>query len=267
MIKNIVPGLILTAGLIPLSLLAQTPTATEPAFELASIKPSTPGDRSGKFATMQSGHQFVVRNYTFKDLVSFSYDLPPRRISGGPAWTDIDLYNILAATPGQAPPNLKDQMAMVRSLLDGRFQFRYHREQRELPVYELTVAKNGLKLTPSTAPPDTQPLLVNRVFPGSRVQLPGRNVTMTEFASELQRGVLDRPVVDKTSLTGKYDFDLEWEYDDTQFGGHLPPIDSGKSGKPDLFAAIQQQLGLRLGSARATVDTIVIDSVQRPSEN
>jgi uncharacterized protein (TIGR03435 family) len=90
---------------------------------------------------------------------------------------------------------------------------------------------------------------------------------MTEFASELQRAVLDRPVVDKTSLTGKYDFDLEWEYDDTQFGGHLPSINSGDSGKPDLFAAIQQQLGLRLESSRAAVDTIVIDSVQKPSEN
>jgi len=268
MIKNIMQGLILTIGLIPLSLSAQTPTATElSAFEVASIKPAAPGDRSGKFAIMQSGHEFVVRNYTLKDLVSFSYDLPPRRISGGPAWTDVDLYNILAVTPGQAPPNLEGQMAMVRSLLDDRFQFRYHREQRELPVYELTVAKNGLKLKPSTAPPDTQPLLVSRVFPGFRVQLPGRNVTMAEFTSELQRGVLDRPVVDKTSLNGKYDFDLEWEYDDTQFGGHLPPINSGQSGKPDLFAAIQQQLGLRLESSRARIDTIVIDSVQKPSEN
>jgi uncharacterized protein (TIGR03435 family) len=268
MIKNVMTGLILTVGLIPLSLLAQAPTATKPqAFEVASIKPATPGDRSGKFAIMQSGHEFVVKNYTVKDLVSFSYDLPPRRISGGPAWTDIDLYNILAGTPGQASPRLEEQMAMVRSLLDDRFQFRYHREQRELPVYELTVAKNGLKLKPSAAPPDTQPLLVSRAFPGSHVQLPARNVTMTEFVSELQRGVLDRPVIDKTSLTGKYDFDLEWEYDDTQFGGHFPPINSGASGKPDLFAAIQQQLGLRLESSRAQVEIIIIDSVQKPSEN
>src|SRR5262249_11729065 len=156
--------------------------AQTPGFEVATIKPATPGDRSGKFAIMQSGHQFVVRNYSVKDLVSFSYDVPPRRISGGPAWTEIDLYNILAATPGQASPNLEEQMAMVRGLLDDRFRFRYHREQRELPVYELTVAKNGLKLKPSAAPPDSQPALVSRAFPGSHVQLPARNVTMTEFA-------------------------------------------------------------------------------------
>ena len=241
--------------------------AQMPAFEVAAIKPATPGDTSGKFAVMQSGHQFVVRNYSVKDLVSFSYDLPTRRISGGPAWTDLDKYNILAGTPGEARPNLVEQMAMVRSLLDDRFQFRYHHEQRELPVYELTVAKNGMKLTPSAAPPDSRPPLVSVVFPGFRVQYPAHNVTIAEFTSELQRAVLDRPVIDKTNLTGRYDFDLDWEYDDTQFGGKLPPVNAGKSGKPDLFTAMQQQLGLKLESSRASVDTIVIDSVQKPSEN
>ena len=263
--RTLVPGIAvaLLAAITP----ASGQVAPGRGFEVATIKPATPGDRSGKFAIMQTSHQFAVRNYTFKDLVSFSYDIQPRRISGGPAWTDIDAYNILGATPGQMPPDLEGQMAMVRRLLDDRFQFRYHREQRELPVYELSVAKSGPKLTPGAAPPGTKPDLMNHVFPGSRVQLPGRNVTMTEFASELQRGILDRPVVDKTGLTGKYDFDLEWKYDDTQFGGHLPPINSGASGKPDLFAAIQQQLGLRLESSRARIDTIVIDSVQEPPEN
>jgi uncharacterized protein (TIGR03435 family) len=254
----------LRAGAIPLFWPLQSPQLS---FEVASIKPGTPGDRGGKFATMQGGHQFVVRNYRVKDLVAFAYNLPPRLISGGPAWADADVYNILAGTPGEARPNLDEQMAMVRSLLDDRFLFRYHREQRELPVYELTVAKNGPKLTPTAAPPNTQPQFVSRAFPGSHVQLPGRNVTMTEFASELGRGILDRPVIDRTSLTGKYDFDLEWEYDDTQFGGHFPPINAGTSGKPDLLEAIQQQLGLRLEPARAQVETIIIDSVQQASEN
>ena len=78
--------------------------------------------------------------------------------------------------------------------------------------------------------------------------------------------MFDRPVIDKTNLTGKYDFDLEWAYDDTQFGGNLAPLASRNPGKPDLFAALQQ-LGLRLDSARAAIDIIVIDDVQRPSEN
>jgi uncharacterized protein (TIGR03435 family) len=83
----------------------------------------------------------------------------------------------------------------------------------------------------------------------------------------LQRAVLDRPVIDKTNLSAKYDFDLEWTPDDTQFGGNLPPVPPQNAVRPDLFAALQQQLGLRLESSRAPIDTIVIDSVQRPSEN
>src|SRR5262252_4656937 len=81
---------------------AQSPQLS---FEVASIKPGTPGDRSGKYARMQGGHQFVVRNYTLKDLVGFGYDLPLRRISGGPSWTEGDTYNILAATPGDGRPS------------------------------------------------------------------------------------------------------------------------------------------------------------------
>jgi uncharacterized protein (TIGR03435 family) len=109
--------------------------------------------------------------------------------------------------------------------------------------------------------------MVNRVFAGDRIQMPARNATMADLASMLQRAVLNRPVADKTNLTAKYDFELEWTYDDSQFGGQLPQVKDDNSGKPDLFAALQQQLGLRLVAGRATVDTIVIDSVQHPSEN
>jgi uncharacterized protein (TIGR03435 family) len=118
-----------------------------------------------------------------------------------------------------------------------------------------------------TAAPDTQPMLVSTVWPGDRIVLPARNATMAQFAATLQRAILDGPVLDKTDLAGSYDFDLEWTYDDTQFDGNLPPLASQNSGKPDLFAALQQQLGLRLESSKAAIDTIVIDSVQKPSEN
>jgi uncharacterized protein (TIGR03435 family) len=90
---------------------------------------------------------------------------------------------------------------------------------------------------------------------------------MAQFASMLQRAVLERPVLGKTGLVGRYDFDLEWTPDETQFGGQLPPIKPENSGKPDLFAALQQQLGLRLESSKGPVDVIVIDHVERPSEN
>ena len=258
--------LILLGSLIAAApLLSQGPPAKEPAFEVATIKPSTPGDRSGRFATMQSTHQFVARNYTLKYLVAFAYNLPQRLISGGPAWIDSDPYNILATTPGENRPSVDDQMLMARKLLTDRFKLTLHREQKELPVYLLTVAKMGSKLKESTAP-DSQPVLVNRVFP-NRIQLPARSATMEQFASMMQRAVLDRPVLNKTDLTGKYDFDLEWTPDDTQFGGALPPVKPEEAERPDLIAALQEQLGLRLESGRGLVEVIVIDSVDRPTEN
>jgi uncharacterized protein (TIGR03435 family) len=107
------------AAFMLMAALAAIPAASQMpvpklSFEVASIKPSTPGDRT-KFATMQGGHQFAVRNYRVKDLVAFAYNLPRRLVSGGPAWADTDSYNILAATRGEAPPDRDGQMAMCGS--------------------------------------------------------------------------------------------------------------------------------------------------------
>jgi uncharacterized protein (TIGR03435 family) len=243
------------------------PQSSQLSFEVASIKPGTPGDRSGKFARLQGGHQFVIRNFTLKDLIGFAYDLPLRRISGGPSWIDGDTYNILAATPGDGRPNQSEQMLMVRKLLEERFQLRYHLEQRELPVYQLSVAKNGAKHKESLAHLDAPSGPTNVVFPGSRIETHARYVTISEFASMLQRVVFDRPVMDKTNLTGRYDFDLAWSYDDSQFDGKLPPINIEAANRPSLFSALQTELGLTLESTRAQVETIIIDAVQRASEN
>ncbi len=242
--------------------------AQSPSFEVATIKPGTPGDGGGRFATMQSAHQFVVRNYSVKYLVAFAYNLPLRLVSGGPDWTGADLYNILAATPGDGRPSVDDQMLMTQNLLKDRFNLAFHREQREMAVYNLTVVKGiSPKLNKSAAPPDQAPYLINTVFPGFKVSLPAKNATMKEFASMLQRGVFDRPVLDKTELTGKYDFNLEWTPDDGQFNGNLPHVSPENATLPDFFAAIQQQLGLKLESGRGMVDVIVIDKVERPTEN
>jgi uncharacterized protein (TIGR03435 family) len=239
--------------------------ARELSFEVATIRPTPPDFRGGRFLTMQGAHQFVARNYTLKFMVTAAYNLPPRAVSGGPAWIDSDRYDILATTPGDARPTVDEQLSMLRTLLADRFKLAFHREQKELPFYELTVAPGGVTLKASTAAPDDTPDLVNRLSPG-RVLLPARNATMGQFASMLQRSVLDRHVLDRTGLSGRYDFDLEWTPDDTQFGGQLPPVNIDRPEKPDLFAAMQQQLGLRLRGSRGLVDTIVIDSVERPKD-
>jgi uncharacterized protein (TIGR03435 family) len=234
------------------------------SFEVATIKP-TPPDFRGRYMTMQGAHQFVAKGYTLRFLVSAAYNLPPRAVTGGPDWIDVERYDILAATPGETRPSVDEQLAIVRTLLADRFALKFHTEPKEFSVYVLTVAKGGSRLK-ETAMPDEQPMLVSTVYPGDRIALPARNATMQQFASTLQRAILDRPVVDKTNLAGSYDFDLEWTYDDTQLGGNLPPLAPQTSGKPDLFAALQQ-LGLKLESSRANLDTVVIDGVQKPSEN
>ena len=256
------------AALLTASGVFAQPAVSRPpfeAFDVATIKPTDPDYKGGRFITMQSSHVFVAKNYTVKALVVAAYNLNPRAVSGGPAWFDSDRYDIVAKAPNAVRPNLDEQMSMLRKLLAERFTLTFHREQRELSIYALTVAKNGPKLKASTEPPDAPPALVNRIFPG-RALLPARNATMEQFASVMQRAVLDRPVVDRTGLSGKYDFDLEWMPDEVQFGGHVPPGTPEAQQKPDLFAAIQQ-LGLRLDATKGPVEVLVINQVQRPTAN
>jgi uncharacterized protein (TIGR03435 family) len=264
---------------------AQTPAA-RPAFdefEVATIKPTDP-DFRGRFIRMESTHQFVAKNHALNTLIAAAYNLNPRAISGGPAWVESDHYDILAKAPGEVRPSLDEQMAMLRKLLADRFKLTFHREQKEMSIYALTVAKNGSnvtgskvtgskvtgsKLKESAVSPDESPVgpppLIFVVTPPA-VRLAGRYATMAELASVFQRSTLDRPVVDKTGLAGRYDFDLEFTPDESQFSGMLgrPPSDAPL---PGLFAAIQQQLGLKLEATKGPVDVLVVDRAERPSEN
>jgi uncharacterized protein (TIGR03435 family) len=244
---------------------AQTPRPAFDSFEVASIKPAAP--EPGRFIKMQSAHRFFVKNYTLITLIGAAYNLPPTAISGGPPWADSASFDILAGTPGELRPNLDEQMAMLRKLLADRFQLTFHREEKQLPVYQLTVAKGGPKLKYTSAPPEALPELVNVVYP-DHIGLPARHATIAQFASMLQRAVLDRPVLDNTGLSGAYDFDLEWAPDESQFGGQLrTTAGTGDSSKPDLYAALREQLGLTLRASKGPVSAIVIDRAERPSAN
>ena len=248
-------------------LLAQSP-ATRPkfdAFEVATIKPVASDVKAARFITMQGTHRFVEKDYTLKLLIAAAYNLNPRTISGGPGWIESDHYDILAVTPGEVRPTRDEQMSMLRNLLADRFKLTFHREQKEFSIYALEVAKNGPKLKASTAPPDDPAALISTVYP-QRMLLPARNATMGEFASLMQRAILDRPVVDKTGLSGRYDFDLEWAPDESQFGGEVPAASAEAQAAP-LFSAIQQQLGLRLEATRGPVEALVVDKAERPSAN
>lgn len=261
---------VLATLLAALNMFAQS-SAIRPTFgefEVATVKASSP-DIRGRWIRMQSAHQFEARNHAVRTLVAAAYNVSPQAISGGPAWIDSDRFDILAKAPGEARPNLDEQMSMLRKLLADRFKLTFHREPKELSFYALTIAKGGSKLKESAASPDASPggppPLIFVLSPGE-VSLPGRNATMAELASVMQRAALDRPVVDKTGLSGRFDFNLEFTPDETQFGG-VAPKENADSTKPGLFAAIQQQLGLRLEATKGPVEVLVIDRVERPSEN
>src|SRR5262245_8338443 len=159
--RILAPVAILMASALLFSQVAPT---QDSSFEVATIKPTPPDYRGGRFITMQGVHQFVAKTYTLKYMVAAAYNLPMQAISVGPAWTDADPYDILASTPGEARPSLDEQMSMLRKLLADRFKLAFHRERKELSIYALTVGKNGAKLKES-ASPDQNPVLVNRLFP------------------------------------------------------------------------------------------------------
>jgi uncharacterized protein (TIGR03435 family) len=239
---------ITTAALIlsATGLLAQSPRPRFDSFEVATVKPVDPGEKDGRFITMQGTNRFIEKNYTLKLLIAAAYDLNPRTISGGPDWINSGHFDIVAVTPGEVRPSHDEQMSMLRTLLTDRFKLTFHREQKEFSIYALEVAKSGPKLKQSEHPADPPTVGPGVVYP-QRIVLPARNATMGDFASLMQRAILDRPVVDKTGLTGRYDFDLEWAPDESQFGGDLPPA-SADAPNPPLFTAIQQQLGLKNSS-------------------
>jgi uncharacterized protein (TIGR03435 family) len=155
---------------------------------------------------------------------------------------------------------------MFQKLLADRFQFTFHRDQKELSVYAIVAAKTGSKLVKSADPNGPPSLLFGRPLGTLSV----KNATMADFAGVMQITVLDRPVVDQTGLAGKFDFHLKWTPDETQFGGmgiKEPPSADDATAPPDLFTTLQKELGLKLQATKAPVDVIVIDHVSKPSEN
>jgi len=158
-------------------------------------------------------------------------------------------------------PNDRQFRAMLQKLIAERFQLAFHRDQRELPAFVVVLGSGTPKLTPTKAPGS---LPVAGIGPG---QFSGVNATTADFATALQGAAMDRPVVDQTGLTGRWDFTLEWTPDPSQFGGRALPVGRADRQPPALATAIQEQLGLKLESKRTGVDVLIIDRVEKPSDN
>jgi uncharacterized protein (TIGR03435 family) len=232
------------------------------AFEVATVKPVDAGAKSGRMLRMDGTHRWVATNFTLKSLIAFGYDMNPQSISGGPEWMDSQHFNIEAVTPEGVAPTRQEQMQMLRTLLVERFALKFHQQDKEMSIYALTVTKSGPKLR-AAAKPDDQPQIYGVVYP-DKIQVPARSVTMDDFVAMLQRATLDKPTVNRTGLAGKFDFDLVWAQDETQYGGQLPKAPDDAQ-NPPLFTAIQEQLGLKLEATHGMVTAMVVDGVTRPS--
>ena len=239
-------------------------TNPNPVFEVATIKPARPEGQGHGFRV--NGRDFSTINTSVRDIITFAYGLHPGQIAGGPAWFESERYDLNAKPEGEGQPNDHQWKVMVQKLLTDRFQLSFHHEKRELSVYAVAVAKTGPKITKSEGDPDGLPAMF---FRGLGV-LTIRNATMRDFANLLQGSVLDRPVVDQTGLSGRFDFLLNWTPDEFQFqsmGIKVPPPSDKPDAPPDLYTSIQQQAGLRIESTKATVDILVIDKLEKPSAN
>jgi bla regulator protein blaR1 len=247
------------------SSLAQSPVSRK-QFDVAAVKPAAFAD--GHFELRDPvGGSFAATGVTLKMLIMRAYRVHSFQVSGDPDWAHTLRWDIRAKAEGEGGRMPSAQFEeMLRALLEERFQLKVDRKTREMPVYALLVAKNGPKLN-----------LAAGGSPG--VQMRPGSITFTKSSTASLAAQLSllagRVVVDKTGLTGVYDFELRWAQEPGQgspeaFG--LPPVASdapppvGANG-PSIFTALQEQLGLRLESQKGPVEILVIDHVEKASEN
>jgi bla regulator protein blaR1 len=273
---------------------AQSTGGNTPVYEVASIKPNKSDNNMVRMMFRPDG--FSATGATLQMLVKAAYGVEDNQISGAPNWLQSEKYDIEAKMDSAVGDELRklnpDQSKaarehMLQALLADRFKLTTHRETKELSVYALAIAKNGPKLQ-EAKPGDTYPngfkgpdggggagMMRMKMGVGGKSELVGQALPMESLA-RLLSGQLHRTVLDNTRLKGKYDFTLQWAPDDSQ-GAMFKGAEGGQSGSdsasspdssgPTIFTAIQEQLGLKLESQKGPVEIVVIEHVEKPSEN
>jgi uncharacterized protein (TIGR03435 family) len=230
-------------------------------FEVASIKPNT--SMGNNISINRSpGGGLRATNVPLRMLITFAYDIRDHQLVGGPGWINDYRYDIVAKPPGGAeavaePKGFSMQeFELIRkrtqALLADRFKLAFHTETREMPVYALVVGKNGAHLEPSKSE--------NMSIQGSTGVLRCKKISMKEFADRALGNRMGRTVLDKTGLTGEYDFEIKYAEDR---GAAATADVSG----PDFLTALQEQLGLKLEPQKGPVPVIVVDRVEKATEN
>jgi uncharacterized protein (TIGR03435 family) len=238
-----------------------------PVFDVATIKASDPNSRTGAGLGAEGRH-ISYTNQTVKDLILLAYGIQEKQLVDAPAWLGTEKYDIDGVPDIEGTPNLRQMQEMFRKLLADRFNLKLHWDKRDLAVYALRLGKGGPKIAGSQGDPNGLPHQNMRPTP-QLVTLKVTNASMADFMLEMQE-VLDKPIVDQTGLTGKFDFTLQWTPDESQLsamGMHVSPPADSPNAQPGLFTAIQEQLGLKLDAVKAPADVLVMDKVERPSAN
>jgi uncharacterized protein (TIGR03435 family) len=273
-------GLFFAASLCPLAQIApaQGVTAPPPAqaaspapsttslkYDIVSVRPAEPNAHYRGGSTTPDETEIVL---SLKALVGYVYDIRPEFVFGGPKWCDTELFDIKAKVDESdiatfESLSYQQRATMLRPILESRFGLKVHHEVRVLQVFDLVLAKVGLGPKFSPHSPDKPAFSLGSVggdFDGYGVEMP----LFTKALTNELLATIGRPIIDKIGLTGKYDFYLRWSSAVTTSS---PTDQAATSSHPDIFTAMQEQLGLKLQPAREQVETIVIDSAAQPSEN
>jgi uncharacterized protein (TIGR03435 family) len=260
-------GALVLSAMTGRGVMAQTPGGAEkaqpakamaadahPVFEVAAIKSSDPNESANGFHA--EGRHVFIKNQTLVKMVMFAYAVQQSQVAGGPEWASTVRYDISGVPDVEGGPNIKQFQEMIQKLLSDRFGLVFHRETRELPVYAISVAKGGAKLTTAAAPNGVSG--ESGLQHGTELTMRFTNSSIAELALNMQL-VVDRPIVDRTGLAGKYDFVLRYTIDEARATDPNAP--------PGLFTAIQEQLGLKLEAVKAQTKVLVVDAAERPSAN
>jgi bla regulator protein blaR1 len=263
-------------------------------FEVASIKPTSASDPHRVMFGMQPGGRFSANNVSLKQLMLFSFGIREYQLTGLPSWADSERYDITAkgeddgsAVPNRMPTQAEMQSrqektrAMMQDLLAERFGLKFHRETKDLPIYSLVPAKGGPKLVEKKQEPVVDatggpsvdggrgPQPRGQMIRMGRGSITGEQMSTAMLVNQLS-SILGRNVVDKTGLTGQYDVKLSWAPDESQgalIPGHEDRPESSGSDGPSVFTALQEQLGLKLESGKGPVEVVVVDKVEKPTQN
>jgi bla regulator protein blaR1 len=252
-------------------------------IEAASIKPSDLATCKEYPIIDGHGERYDLSCVKVKFLIQIAYGVRDFQILGSPAWIGSNLFNIAVRTgpasggskgPEKDVNELTDSerqasgarlRAMLQRLLADRFQLKIHHETKELPVYLLTVAKGGSKLKDGEKSSDVS----GGLTPG-RGFLAGSQTSISFLAQTLSQ-IVGRPILNRTGLIGKYDFELKWNPDQSSanspLGEALPSLSPVDPNRPNIFTAIQEQLGLKLDSSKGPVEVIVVDHIEKASAN